>query len=85
MATILDFPYSAGEGDGRGRARAGRPSATSAEIVLFPGVRYERQQTADSAAPAPPAPPPAKARSRRAPTSGSQRRSVERDRLEILD
>jgi hypothetical protein len=43
MADILDFRRSAGRS-------SRRPSGTSAEIVLFPGVRYERWETAPSQA-----------------------------------
>jgi hypothetical protein len=38
MATILDFP----EMQAPPRARRVRRGRVSAEIVLFPGVRYER-------------------------------------------
>ena len=38
MATILDFP----EAQAAPRARKVRRGETSAEIVIFPGVRYER-------------------------------------------
>jgi hypothetical protein len=41
MATILDFPQGGTDPDGT-RARAGRSHGDTAEIVLFPGVRYER-------------------------------------------
>jgi hypothetical protein len=53
MATILDFRSAAERPRGRhGRVR----SASSAEVVLFPGVRYERWDDA---------PAPAKKRGRR--------------------
>lgn len=38
MATILEFRASSEEGVTRSRRRKGR----TAEIVIFPGVRYER-------------------------------------------
>ena len=41
-ATILDFP----EMQAPPRTRKERRGVTSAEIVLFPGVRYERWENA---------------------------------------
>lgn len=38
MATILDFP----EMQAPPRRRSARRGRSSAEIILFPGVRYER-------------------------------------------
>ncbi len=47
MATILDFPQTGGASDAR--PRAPKQCGTSAEIVLFPGVRYERWEDAPQA------------------------------------
>lgn len=43
MATILQFRASDEEAASRSRRRKGR----SAEIVIFPGVRYERWRDAE--------------------------------------
>jgi hypothetical protein len=63
MATILVLKST-----NESRATASRP-ATSAEIILFPGVRYERWQAAADNAPK----VPRKRRSR-----------VKRDRMDIV-
>ena len=45
MATILDF-RSTGTSQSRGQHKAGN-SPASAELIFFPGVRYERAQDAE--------------------------------------
>lgn len=67
MATILDFRPS---GSRSGAENAGAARAPC-EIVIFPGVRYERWEAASM-------PVSAKPRSR-------PRRSVKRDTLELKD
>jgi hypothetical protein len=53
MATILEFRAS----DVGGTAKRARQRKRSAEIVIFPGVRYERWKTGDGKTDAkPPAP-----------------------------
>ena len=42
MATILDFP----EMQVPARRRTSRRAQSSAEVILFPGVRYERWEDA---------------------------------------
>ncbi len=66
MATILDFPAI----ESAPRARKARRGRSSAEIVLFPGTRYERW--ADDVI------EPALERDAR-------RRGVERDRLQLIE
>jgi hypothetical protein len=68
MSKILDFPKVTPQ---RPRQQA-QSSASSAEIVIFPGVRYERWD----AAPAEDAP------FRR---TRAQRARIARDRLELID
>jgi hypothetical protein len=66
MATILDFPAI----EVAPRARKARRGRSSAEIVLFPGVRYERWSD-DAAEPA--------------IERDTRRRGVERDRLQLIE
>lgn len=67
MATVLDFPAPGT----RAASAARRGGAGSAEIVIFPGIRYEYHDTSE------PAETPAKPKTKR-----SERK---RDRLEIAD
>ena len=52
MATILEFRAS----QEKSAKSVGRRRGDAAEIVIFPGVRYERYEAADDTQPAAPAP-----------------------------
>ncbi len=70
MATILDFRPAEGK---IGSSQSGEGRRSPCEIVIFPGVRYERWETS---------PPPAAVPKSKA---SKQRRAVKRDTLELKD